>query len=385
MSDDIKDVIRDINAIYNKRCGYSVDLLNPPYKKERRLLPTGIYVIDKYSCGGEADNNATMVVGDEGSGKSSYAAKQAASLQRKYPGKIIYYIDMESHYMDSLEQLEQHGVDTDPNNGFLLIGPNTTDAMGDVMLDTIEKHPDKICGIIIDSITSSISAKSENKSIEDAVMADKAAPFTKVMDKYEQIRRICFGNTALPPKMLLVNHTRANFNRRTPYSPEKVIAGGQKVRDSAISITWLSKVKGEVDSHKRSTRRNFTAKSYKDKSTRNMPEILEFSMCVSPNEQIPQGAIDDYNAVINDAKYYGFLEGWKLNCVDIKESFSTKKDLISFLIDNQDVYTKLKAACIANYRVEVGLPATNRSEPDFLLAYLGEDWINEAAKKTKKA
>lgn len=178
MATDVLDVLKKLNKdkAEEDKIKVAKDLPNEYFV--RSVVSTGSPYLDyrinrEIGKGGLVKGSFNLLIGGEGSGKTSIALLAAANEQRE-TGKYVVFYDGEGSMSESY--LSRFGIDKD-----LLIyrkGRNLEE-----MLDTIEalSLADNVGMIIIDSIPIFVSSVVEEKSAEDNTIGVEAKKFTARM------------------------------------------------------------------------------------------------------------------------------------------------------------------------------------------------------------
>lgn len=329
------------------------------------VIDTGIFAIDYAFAGGFAEGQTHLVVGYEGSGKSTICLKTCARAQEKYPDSIVVYCDIEGTF-DSI-WAEKNGVDLDR---LLLIQPNVAEQAVDMMIGAMEKDIVKL--VIVDSIAlMSPEAMSVGSAFDNHV-----ASLSKVVSNFFkkalpiQLSRRKQEN---PVTVIMINQWRYKIG--VTFGDNRVLPGGEQQRYQVSSrIDLIGKevmdkdpdTKTEIVSH---NEHKFTISKFKG------PKKIkqgQFDLVRETGSDLPMGAVDDYKTVISMAKKYSLISGGgsKWTVYGIDETFRNHEEIRAYLIKNPIDYIDLKASLISLYRQEVGLPEL---PPDnYLLRYQGE-------------
>lgn len=100
-----------------------------PIKYE--VIPSGSLLFDQATgIGGIALAKITEIYGENSVGKSSWAYSLCAQAQKKYPDRMVLYVDIESAV--SLDYMQQFGVDISPDK-FMIASPNSAEEGFDIM------------------------------------------------------------------------------------------------------------------------------------------------------------------------------------------------------------------------------------------------------------
>lgn len=178
MATNVLDVLKKLNKDKAEEDKVKVASSYPSEYFVRKTISTGSPYLDyrikrEVGKGGLVKGSFNLLIGGEGSGKTSIALLAAANEQRETGNFVVFY-DGEGSMNDSY--LDRFGIDKD-----LLIyhkGRNLED-----MLDYIEAMSlaDDVGMIIIDSIPIFVSSVVEEKSAEDNTIGVEAKKFTARM------------------------------------------------------------------------------------------------------------------------------------------------------------------------------------------------------------
>lgn len=196
MANDVKSILKTLN-----KDRLDQDKLNL-WSDEKNKLPTycstGSFYLDYKLNKGKGINmkHMTMIVGSEGSGKTSLALSIAKNAIES-TGKIAIYLDGEG--TTDISYIDRIGI---PADKFIRIGGSCLEDM----LDTAElfSKADDVCTIIIDSIPIFFSKTVEMKNAEENTMGIEAKRFNARMP-------IIIGNT-IARDILLVPLTYYKLN-----------------------------------------------------------------------------------------------------------------------------------------------------------------------------
>ena len=187
---EVKDVLKKLNKDKSEEDKIKVSSDYPEDYFVRNVVSTGSPYLDykinrNIGRGGLVKGSFNMLIGGEGSGKTSLALLAAANVQRE--GKYVVYYDGEASLNESY--LSRMGINRD-----LLIYEKGRNL--EKMLDTIEAFStaEDVGMIIIDSIPIFVSSVVEEKTAEDNHMAVEARKFTARMgliEGYCSKRNIC--------------------------------------------------------------------------------------------------------------------------------------------------------------------------------------------------
>lgn len=203
-------------AKFEKTFGAGVMSIAAPRKRE--VVTSGSLLLDyALVTGGYVQGKITEVWGPESVGKTTLELIGAAHLLRKYPDKLIAWIDMERS-MD-LKYAEALGVDT---TRLVHIEPGNAEDVADQAFICMEES-DLFAGVTIDSIGGMVSKKAMEKDAGDAVMGDIA----KIVTRMVQIGAVRASDNSQVLK--IINQVRANLS----YGADTQSGGGFALRHAS--------------------------------------------------------------------------------------------------------------------------------------------------------
>lgn len=213
MTKEINTALESFNTLYAK--GGIVNLAENPRYPEK--VSTNRPSMDYLTDGGIPKGRLILIAGEPSAGKSSLTIQIANEL-----GEKILYMDTEATLTtDYIESLK-----SDPLK-FSHCIPETTEIMCNVIREQIPNFD----VIVVDSINNSASQEQLQKSAEEKTMANRANVLSAQLP-------ILIGlanqyNTTL----IVLSQVRDNMNKKSPYSPEKVIPGGNSLHhNSSMTI-----------------------------------------------------------------------------------------------------------------------------------------------------
>jgi len=143
---------------------------------ETARLPIGILPFDLASGGGIPLNRMTIVYGPESSGKTNFALAAIASYQKRLPGKVCVYIDVEQALTS--EWATKMGVNV---KKLAHIRPTHGEAVVDLVNELLYSDD---CGmIVIDSIAAIVTMPELNKDAEDQTPGMQGRIVSKLVRK----------------------------------------------------------------------------------------------------------------------------------------------------------------------------------------------------------
>lgn len=318
-------------------------------------IPTGIFALDLALMGGIPENFITLIYGQQSKGKTLLAYKTVAGAQRKYPDKVVVWVDSEGTMKPNAYWAEINGVDLD---NLYVYEPSSGEDAVDTAVAFLQDE--NVSLVVFDSIPALVSVKREENSVEDQVMTEFAKLVQPLMQK---------SNAALldarkkkqTRTLVVINQWRmkAGF----VMGDNRVLPGGQSQHFfSSLKMEVYNKeilgktLRGlEVVDH---NEHSFKIEKYKVSNT---IKTGEFTLCRNPDGELPVGTIDDFDTVANTAQKFGLLTGagqsWKyFSAIDGEEKvFKSKKEVVAFLRENDEEYQQMKLYLISQFRKDLGL------------------------------
>lgn len=217
----------------------------------KKLIPTGIDVLDAALGGGFPVGAMSMIVGAPGSGKSMLAIQTIGAAQQKYKGCLASYLDSEE--ATTTARLANLGIKYPPIEPFV-----------DITVEKVFKHLEVMClfkekkGIndipsilCWDSIANTLSQKEREAEDVNSVIGYKARMLSLLVPKY--VAKCAKHGIA----WITVNQMRDDIQIGLYPSPKqlkflstgKVIPGGNVLRFNAFTLLEL-KAKSVLDPEK---------------------------------------------------------------------------------------------------------------------------------------
>ncbi len=170
---------------------------------EQPRLPIGILPFDLASGGGIPLNRLTIVYGPESSGKTNFALAAIASYQKRFPGKVCAYIDVEQDLTS--EWAGKMGVNV---KKLAHIRPTHGEAVVDLVNEMLYADD---CGlIVIDSIAAIVTLPELKKDAEDQTPGMQGRIVAKLVRKCTA----AFGDAQREgriPTLIWINQTRSKI------------------------------------------------------------------------------------------------------------------------------------------------------------------------------
>jgi recombination protein RecA len=175
------------------------------------VIPTGVLSLDwALGVGGYVEGRLTEVWGPDALGKTTLALLGMAEAQKKYPDKMVGFIDMEQTF--DRELARRLGLDDEHT---VVYTPDSAEAVADAMKMMITS--DEFSMIVLDSIGAMIPEAEKEKDADEATVALQA----KIVTRMVKIA------AAEAPKngvaIIFINQVRSNVGG---YGPETTTGGG---------------------------------------------------------------------------------------------------------------------------------------------------------------
>ena len=122
-------------------------------------IPTGIFALDLALMGGIPENFITLIYGQQSKGKTLLAYKTVAGAQRKYPDKVVVWVDSEGTMKPNAYWAEINGVDLD---NLYVYEPSSGEDAVDTAVAFLQDE--NVSLVVFDSIAALVSVKREENS-----------------------------------------------------------------------------------------------------------------------------------------------------------------------------------------------------------------------------
>lgn len=330
-------------------------------------IPLGSFIFDYAMLGGIPDGYVTMMYGLESSGKTTLSKKLVASYQRKYPDRMVVWVDMEGMF-DSL-WARRLGCDLDR---IMVLTPDT----GNEAVDYIEAvmGAKEVGMVVLDSIPSCVPKKIVDKSSEDDTMAELARLMgklcSKVLMSYSRERKRDHRVT-----FLMLNQFRSKVG--LVFGDPRTLPGGRQ-------INHLPTTKIEIKNSEESMKDKYgnevhgvNVHTFKITKRKHGGSINtgEFRMVIDPDNEagLPVGSFDDVKTVRAYGQRMGIVTGagssWKIP-EHTDQVFRTHSEMEQYLKDNPEALLWMKTRLIGMQREAKEIPIL---PPDGYLL----DWITD--------
>ena len=246
---NVNEKIKQLYTEFSSFLETSADIL--PDSGVKQVIPTGIDILDAILGGGLALGTMSMFIGPPGCGKSMMAAQIAGSMQLKFPGSIVAYLDSEEAV--TTLRLYNLGVKNPPLKPYADI---TTEKVfkfleGLCLFKEHKKIIDVPSIVVWDSISNTLSQKERETDDVNSVIGYKARVLSILIPKY--VAKLSKFNIHL----LTVNQLRdliqiGNFipAKEMKFMPAgKDIPGGNVLKFNTFQLLYI-KVKSVLDPKK---------------------------------------------------------------------------------------------------------------------------------------
>ena len=295
-----------------------------------------------------------MIYGPEGCGKSTTLYLTIAQAQKKYPDKIAYLCDPEQNY--DVAWATSCGVDP---NRLEVHQPESCEEAVD-LVEAFSYVVD-VSFIGMDSIAALFTKAEVEESVEDKHVAERArllsVLYSKLLGSWSKERKRGHRVTCL-----FLNQFREKIG--VMFGDPRTLPGGKAINYyfPRLKIELLKQKKKYIKSDETGLEipdyNETRFKLAKEKGS-TIPEG-EFQINLNPenlNGVLP-GQTDDYAVVVAYSRRWGYITGggksWRIDEVD--KTFGKQAEIIEYLVESPEEFTRLKQLCIMSQREAVGLP-----------------------------
>lgn len=195
------------------------------------VIPTGSITLDyNLAVGGYVTGRLHEMWGSEGAGKTTLNLITASEAQRKFPDRIVAWLDVE-HRLDKAWAVS-HGVDL---NRLLHIQPNDAEEVADQVKDLCRSG--LVSFVVVDSIGAMIPEREKEKDAGDAVVGKQAQIVTRMV-KIAAVEADLTKTT-----VMFINQVRANVGG---YGSPTTTGGGFALKH-ATTTKLMVKRQGGID------------------------------------------------------------------------------------------------------------------------------------------
>lgn len=315
-------------------------------------LETGVFLMDLALLGGIPEGQSTMLYGWESSGKTTMAMRLAAAAQRKHPDKAVVWIDCEQTF-DPL-WFAKHGGD---RTRLFYMQPDSGEQAVDT-IDAVCRSPETSL-VILDSLPAMLPQKMIDASAEDALVAAQSRLNSRLCSTLiasGQASRKEYGRAAT---FVCINQWRMAIG--VSKGDPRTLPGGRQIRFLCTTLLEMKNkpIAGKDGRDIEIFLKNEHAFVLKKSKAGNSLPAGEFEMIRDPGHPLGEGAIDDYLTALTYAKRLGFIGGGgtRQTIQGVEQPFGKREEMIAYMKENDDEFTKLKRLVIASQRENMGLPA----------------------------
>ena len=192
------------------------------------VISTGSLLLDyALGTGGLVEGRLTEWYGWDDVGKTTMALIAVAEAQRKYPDRMVAYIDMENKL--DLDWATAHGVDL---NRFWPYWPKTAEDVADATTDFLREH--FVSMLVVDSIGSMISRVEMEKQADEATVAVVARIVTRM------VKAATSQSRQHKPVVILINQLRSEIRAAGRGGNGTTRPGGNALRFQTTTRLKLS-------------------------------------------------------------------------------------------------------------------------------------------------
>lgn len=146
-------------------------------------ISSGSMLIDQATgVGGWPEGRLVEIVGASGSGKTSLSTTTAVEAQRKYPNKMILFVDLEQ--ASSIPYMRSLGLDTSPDR-FMLVQPDSVEEAFEICDEMVRTGLFSL--VIFDSIGNAVPKAIIEKGYDELTMGSLAKSVTLGLNKLKPL------------------------------------------------------------------------------------------------------------------------------------------------------------------------------------------------------
>lgn len=208
--------------------GDGVSLSKSSERVNIKHIPTGIFALDLALSGGIPENFITLIYGQQSKGKTLLAYKTVSGVQKKYPDKVVVWVDAEGTLKPNADWAEVNGVNLDR---LYVYEPSSGEDAVDCALKFLEDE--HVSLVVLDSIPALVSTKRHENSVEDQVMTEFAKLVQPLMQK-GNLSLIDARKKGQSKTLLVINQWRQKAGFCLGKSSKVHLADGTKLSISKI-------------------------------------------------------------------------------------------------------------------------------------------------------
>ena len=163
-------------------------------------------------------STASFIANGIASHNTSWAYSLCSQAQKKYPDRMVLYVDIEAAV--SLDYMQQFGVDTSPEK-FMIASPNSAEEAFDIMETMVDTGLFSL--VIYDSVGASLTTDQIEKGISQNTMASLAKRMSVGCNKMKNSAKeantaVVFINQVYSSMSLYGNSTTTKGGKALPYT-----------------------------------------------------------------------------------------------------------------------------------------------------------------------
>ena len=317
-----QDAIKDLINQADKKFGSgSLMFGNDAIKNVPIICSTGSHKLDMaLGCGGIPQGRIIEYFGQASGGKTSLSLLTMAEAQRKYPDKVVAFIDLENSF--DRQWATNLGVDCDK---LLFSQPDS----GSETFELIQMmlNSDQVCFIVVDSVGGLLTQAQIEAEYDQAQMAQLARLMSQSLPKINNILKNKFCT------ILFINQVR---DRVGGYGSPEVTQGGKALGfySSIRADVRRKEVIGEKENPE-----GFITKIKIAKNKVGPPfRVIETEFFIGTNGKF---GIDHTNEIVDLAIVNGIIDkasAWyKYN----GEKFQGRENLLTYIKENENIYNEI--------------------------------------------
>lgn len=298
------------------------------------VIPTGSLALDAaLGIGGWPVGRISEVWGPEHAGKTTMAYWAVAEAQRKFPDRMVAWVDMEQTFDSTWA--EKNGVDL---SRLWVHNPTTAEDVADAVKEFTLSG---LCSLVVlDSVGGMISRVEIEKDAEDATVGLVAKTVTRMV---KICAPACYQNKTT---VLVINQVRARIGG---YGGDEDTGGGwalKHVTTVKVQVRRGEPVRAKIMDQDMTIGHAVSARIQKNKAAPNGGKV-EFVLISQPTKTYPVVGVDRVEETFMVAKKYGVLKGTSWITLPNGEKFQGKDKTVAYLRQNPDVVEEVRPLVLA--------------------------------------
>lgn len=347
------DALANITKEANKKFGQGTVQMGKEVQRFNKLIPFGHFIGDLATLGGLPEGQASMLIGKEGGGKTTQAMRLAAQAQKKYPNKIVIWVDSERTF-DPV-WAESHGVDMERMHIIETVA-------GEDAVDIMQRMKEDIEGlamIVVDSVPAMVPLKEYSESVGDHQVALQARLIGRMCSHLNAASTTRRNKGFEPVTEVFINQWRTAIGSMARV-PRSKPGGHQFAYFCSTHIDFKAMKKSERDGDDMNT--PYVVEHVFNMLRDKLPSSLksgEYSVVVGADHRLPIGSYDEAGTILTHAKKFGLYNGagQRQQFTMYDETFRKMDEAKEWLEDNPDAALEIKRAMIMYRRERVGMKA----------------------------